>query len=356
MATEHRRIAFELKTVIEKVAHDSKIECFDFFGVAPSPRLAARLHRGQHSIARSGIFPGCMTLCSIGLFGAESSVYLGTADGKVLVYHISERPTGNDSKMEAGCEHQLTIKAKKPVEQIKVSEDLGQVLVLCDGTVTVHDMSTLDPHPKTPALHDKQVNRFCLNNDGPMKKICVATKKKIVLYEYMSGYNQVGEVPIFHTVHAMEWYGLQLARAHHATRRMQTCGPQLATCNMRPATCRVQLGMQRATRNRQHAPDNAQRTTCHAQHTARDNKQQCALTRTRRGAARGQVREQPDPWVPQRVQRGDDGQERPQARAAGGPTAAVATHGTTSRDTVRHAAQPYPKRRGIPCDAVSHAT
>jgi hypothetical protein len=44
--------------------------------------------------------------------------------------------------MEAGCEHQLTIKAKKPVEQIKVSEDLGQVLVLCDGTTypfTPHD-------------------------------------------------------------------------------------------------------------------------------------------------------------------------------------------------------------------------
>ncbi len=76
---------------------------------------------------------------------------------------------------------------------------------MCDGTVFVHDMSTLDPHPKTPSLHDKGVNRFCLNNDGPMKKICVATKKKIVLYEYMSGYNQVGEVPIFHTVHAMEW-------------------------------------------------------------------------------------------------------------------------------------------------------
>ena len=49
---------------------------------------------------------------------AESSVYLGTSDGKVLVYHISERQSAG-SQMEAGCEHQLTIKAKKPVEQIK---------------------------------------------------------------------------------------------------------------------------------------------------------------------------------------------------------------------------------------------
>jgi hypothetical protein len=129
----------------------------------------------------------------------------------------SSSSSSPSSVNQSGLGYSLLMKkkiddGKKPIQQLVVIQELGTLLVTCDGKITALNLSTMAKqnniiqgvkncdyvavNTKVSQLFDpiqpsyKQLTRLCrsLSFQGPLYRLAVAAKKKLLLFEYAQGY------------------------------------------------------------------------------------------------------------------------------------------------------------------------
>ena len=106
----------------------------------------------------------------------DRSLYVGTADGQLRRYDWSSHRTCND----------VVLSARRKITQLEVFPEVEKLLALCNGVLSVHDLTTLAPEPMSSALPKSGVAMFCLDHAG-QRRLCLVRKKKLLLCEYSQG-------------------------------------------------------------------------------------------------------------------------------------------------------------------------
>lgn len=133
----------------------------------------------------------------------EDNIYVGTQDGFLLVFTVSEDgPTGKftfnlDIKKSLGH-------GKKPVQQIQVFKDILKLFTLCDGNVDVLNLFTLEPTATMPIT--KGISLFCSEKRSPLYRICIQVNKKLSFYEYVGNFELIKEIALHEKAVTLEWY------------------------------------------------------------------------------------------------------------------------------------------------------
>lgn len=96
---------------------------------------------------------------------------------------------------------------KKSVQQMTVIGELGILLAQCDGKLVALNLGTLQKLPNL-VQSVKSCDYFAVNARQPVYRLAVATKKKLVLYEYtQSGFQVLRELGIPDAALSMVWHG-----------------------------------------------------------------------------------------------------------------------------------------------------
>ncbi|GAM18972.1 hypothetical protein SAMD00019534_021470, partial [Acytostelium subglobosum LB1] len=142
---------------------------------------------------------------SIDIWG--SNIYIGTNDGQILMYIIEKVENTGKISFKSRMEKKRTLgHGKKPVEKILLIADIGKLLTLCDGNLDVFNLYNLEPTtPIGPA--GKGVTTFCIKKNSPDYRLCVVSKRKISLFEYVRVFDLHKEVILQDTPLAAEWCG-----------------------------------------------------------------------------------------------------------------------------------------------------
>lgn len=90
----------------------------------------------------------------------------------------------------------------------------GDACTATDGTLSVRHLETLRDGVST--LLVKGVTAFCVNEShGPVLRLCVASKRKLTLYNFMAGdYHATKELAVPDTPLALTWYGHSICAAY----------------------------------------------------------------------------------------------------------------------------------------------
>lgn len=114
-------------------------------------------------------------------------IFIGTSDGYLLKYIVHETSAKHDSGTPFlyQKEGQHSFDSKKPVRVMKAASALEKLLVLCDTTLFVLDLNSLEPS----GTKLKNVQTFCVNenptsSDPFLVQICVGpvSKSQAVVY------------------------------------------------------------------------------------------------------------------------------------------------------------------------------
>eukprot|EP00736_Rhodelphis_marinus_P012299 Rmarinus@m.12247 len=95
--------------------------------------------------------------------------------------------------------------AKKPVDQLLVSNCTNRLIILCDGNVSMHDMKTLEVVATLAEAKGASVMSIKAKEKAP-DHMCVCVKRKIVLVEVNArGFTRLKEFAVPEPVSALYW-------------------------------------------------------------------------------------------------------------------------------------------------------
>lgn len=115
------------------------------------------------------------------------TLYIGTASGRLQQYRVtSSRSASFTSEYAATRERTMDVgSSRQPVTQLEAVPDIGLLIALCDGCISLHRLANLDRTP-SGVLDSKHAVAFSVNSRG--RKLCIATnKKRLKLYEWVDG-------------------------------------------------------------------------------------------------------------------------------------------------------------------------
>ena len=139
---------------------------------------------------------------SIAASPSGDRIFVGCADGTLLVYTCSVQPTPRDaftSTPDVQLQFQLIdtrkrwCDEKRPITFIEAVADWGVVLSICDGYLYVHNLATLDMLDKLKQT--KYCNKFCVDARG--SRVCVSIKHRLLVLGWTG--KQFVEVKELHT-------------------------------------------------------------------------------------------------------------------------------------------------------------
>jgi hypothetical protein len=116
------------------------------------------------------------------------ALYIGTATGRLQQYKVNSSRSSTTFATEYTSLRERTMdigSSRQPVIQLEAVPDIGLLIALCDGCISLHRLSNLDRTP-SGVLDSKHAVAFSVNSRG--RKLCVATsKKRLKLYEWVDG-------------------------------------------------------------------------------------------------------------------------------------------------------------------------
>jgi hypothetical protein len=115
------------------------------------------------------------------------TLYIGTASGRLQQYRVTSSRSANfTSEYASTRERTMDVgSSRQPVTQIEAVPDIGLLIALCDGCISLHRLANLDRTP-SGVLDSKHAVAFSVNSRG--RKLCIATnKKRLKLYEWVDG-------------------------------------------------------------------------------------------------------------------------------------------------------------------------
>ncbi|RKO93265.1 vacuolar sorting protein 39 domain 2-domain-containing protein, partial [Blyttiomyces helicus] len=126
----------------------------------------------------------------------DNKVLVGTADGSLLLYSIEEEPSFAIDLLYSKKNF-----AAKAIDQIGVVAKANALVILSDGIVALHDLTTMDLRMqlgrtrgassfsvwsgsmKTPSNADDEDSDLQMSALGPEAKLCVSVKRKLIIYD-----------------------------------------------------------------------------------------------------------------------------------------------------------------------------
>eukprot|EP01087_Luapelamoeba_hula_P011785 TRINITY_DN3247_c0_g1_i1.p1 TRINITY_DN3247_c0_g1~~TRINITY_DN3247_c0_g1_i1.p1 ORF type:complete len:893 (-),score=115.89 TRINITY_DN3247_c0_g1_i1:54-2732(-) len=166
------------------------------------------------------------------LASTEERFYVGTSEGTVVSYanDKDEAESVGITRPARLLQKKSISRGKKPVDSLVPVPELHLLLSLCDGHVDVLDWDSLDLMSTLPSV--KAALCMCVQGvlatpatyadpslvpETKSKRICVATKKKLVLYRFLPHEphpQYIKEISVPDYVVCMEWYGTTICVGH----------------------------------------------------------------------------------------------------------------------------------------------
>lgn len=106
---------------------------------------------------------------AVAYVNSTKTLFVGTSDGYVCQFEVREEEKVDGSNGAAAQAQNAFFRSKqrcskKPVTQLDVLEDRGFLIVSCDGTITVHNLTTLNRDAsKLPTV--KNATCFCTDKN-----------------------------------------------------------------------------------------------------------------------------------------------------------------------------------------------
>ncbi|EAL68649.1 hypothetical protein DDB_G0277663 [Dictyostelium discoideum AX4] len=137
----------------------------------------------------------------------QNNIYLGTNDGQILLYIIEKVENNKKITFKSRMENSKSLGyGKKPVDKLLLIADIGKLLTLCDGNLDVFSMYNLDgPNTQNGISTNKGVITFCSKKKSQEFKICVVTKRKLTLYEFIGVFDMYREIALPELALTVEW-------------------------------------------------------------------------------------------------------------------------------------------------------
>ncbi|EGG22622.1 tetratricopeptide-like helical domain-containing protein [Cavenderia fasciculata] len=110
-------------------------------------------------------------------FRGVKRLLLGTYEGYVLIYEVTERPNVSIKLVDT---KQLS---RKPIQQMTVLEPYNMLVILTDGDLKVFDLVN-GFSQRTPLTKAKGCNVYAVAQNGSSLSLCAAVKKKLMLYNW----------------------------------------------------------------------------------------------------------------------------------------------------------------------------
>ena len=114
------------------------------------------------------------------------TLFLGTVSGRIQQFRVSSSRAGAAAEYSSVRERSVDVgSCRAPVAQLEVVPDIGLLVALCDGCVSLHRLASLDRVP-SGVLDSKLAVAFAVN--ARARKLCVVTsKRRLKLYEWADG-------------------------------------------------------------------------------------------------------------------------------------------------------------------------
>ncbi|KAH3757655.1 transforming growth factor-beta receptor-associated protein 1 [Pelomyxa schiedti] len=146
-----------------------------------------------------------------------TNLYIGSADGRLFQYVLEKVPQGERFLVKSQLQNSRVLSTRKPIEQISLMPGPGKLLALCESTLYMLNMYSLElwsPDGKSSAASPstsppltaatsvippwKGVISFGTQKGSTEFRFCVQLKKKLVLYEFTSrtAIELINEIPL----------------------------------------------------------------------------------------------------------------------------------------------------------------
>ncbi|XP_065183462.1 LOW QUALITY PROTEIN: vam6/Vps39-like protein [Sycon ciliatum] len=144
----------------------------------------------------------------------ESSLFVGTRTGVLLVYSIKEGGGGSDgSNLEVELKRPMKSFSKKPIVQLDVVGALGIFIALSDGVIGIYDLETCSPRGQLQK--SRGANCFAVHVQGSGKSqnvlLCVSVKRHLEVHQWNSREGQFvplgSDLNVPDTAKALAWCG-----------------------------------------------------------------------------------------------------------------------------------------------------
>ena len=116
------------------------------------------------------------------------SLLLGTQGGRLMLFRVAQSPSrgaGGRVEYSSKRERMVDVASGRSVTQLEALPDLGVLLALCNGAVTVHRLSDLGRVPSV--LESKSAVSFTMKASGG-QRLCICTSQnKLKLYDWVDG-------------------------------------------------------------------------------------------------------------------------------------------------------------------------
>ncbi|KAG0343692.1 Vam6/Vps39-like protein [Podila humilis] len=152
----------------------------------------------------------------VSIFAQGDKLYVGTFYGTLLVYSVRD-PLGQDEAISVTLMETLKTFSKKPIEQLDVIKEVGVLVSLSDGLVSLHDLDSFALRTQLKAT--RGANLFSVFSrieiqDGfipqVITRLAVAVRRKMIVFTWQdSEFMETKEFSIPEKVKTVEWIGTQ---------------------------------------------------------------------------------------------------------------------------------------------------
>jgi len=149
---------------------------------------------------------------------------VGTTDGQVFMYEIEEiQSRSGEVRWNTRQQLQTTFgRGRKNVEQMEVIGQLGQLIAICDGTLWVLKMNTLETINQFSLPKGAPVQAFCsgvLSKRAGIKglsdyHLCVLSKRKLLVMKILSINTVIKEYTLAETPTNLLWHAGRIYMGH----------------------------------------------------------------------------------------------------------------------------------------------